>query len=286
MRRDSETARDSWTARDAWIESLFRPLVIGVMVGCVAWSLVQLALVFAPAWNPTYLVVGCVLAALEATFSFRLLQSPRMRGANVLRFRLAELALIFLFLKIGRYVGMSGEAVQAELQNLPRDLTLWFDLETLAAFALALLCWGAATQTLVDLKRISDPPQRRPDYAPPLGRLTGRFFAGGAVLLIATGLSRVDEASTLLDLRRPSEGGLILNAVVYFLLGLVMLGQARYVELRRRWQGQNAHVADKVAGRWARYSLSFVGLAALLALVLPTGFTLGLCCPQGSRWVF
>jgi len=262
--------------RGSWVENLFRPLVIGVMVGCVAWSLVQLALVIAPAWNPTYLVVGCVLAALEATFSYRLLQSPRMLGANVLRFRLAELALIFLFLKLGRYVGMSGEAVQAEIQNLPNDLTLLFDLETMAAFALALLCWSAATQTVLDLKRIGDPPQRRPDYAPPVERLTGRFFTGGAVLLVATGLARLGEASELLDLRRPAEGGLLLNAVIYFLLGLVMLGQARYVELRMRWQSQNVQVADQVAGRWARYSLSLVGLAALLALVLPTEFTLGL----------
>jgi hypothetical protein len=268
--------RDSWTARDSWVESLFRPLVIGVMVGCVAWSLVQLALVFAPAWNPTYLVVGCVLAALEATFSYRLLSSPRMLGANVLRFRLAELALIFLFLKLGRYVSMSGEAVQVEIQNLPHDLTVLFDLETMAAFALALLCWSAATQTVVDLKRIADPPQRRPDYAPPVERLTGRFFSGGVVLLIATGLARLDEASKLLDLRRPSEGGLILNALVYFLLGLVMLGQARYAELRKGWQGQNAQISEKVAGRWARYSLCFIGLAALLALLLPTEFTLGL----------
>jgi hypothetical protein len=30
-----------------------------------------------------------------------------------------------------------------------------------------------------------------------------------------------------------------------------------------------------LAGRWVRYSLSFIGLAALLAFVLPTGFTLG-----------
>lgn len=262
--------------RGSWVENLFRPLVIGVMVGCVAWSLAQLALVIAPAWNPTYLVVGCVLAALEATFSFRLLQSPRMLGANVLRFRLAELALIFLFLKLGRYAGMSGEAVQAEIQNLPHDLTLLFDLETIAAFALALLCWNAATQTVLDLKRIGDRPQRRPDYAPPVERLTGRFFAGGAVLLITTGLARLGDAAQLLNLRRPAEGGLIVNALIYFLLGLVMLGQTRYVELRQRWQSQNVQVADQVAGRWARYSLSLVGLAALLALVLPTEFTLGL----------
>ena len=49
--------------RNLWVENLFRPLVIGTMVGCVALSLGGLARLFFPAWDATYLVVGCVLAA-------------------------------------------------------------------------------------------------------------------------------------------------------------------------------------------------------------------------------
>ena len=52
--------------RHPWLATPFHALVIGIMVGCVAWSLIQLVRVFSPAWNSTYLIVGCVLAALEA----------------------------------------------------------------------------------------------------------------------------------------------------------------------------------------------------------------------------
>jgi hypothetical protein len=262
--------------RDLWIENLFRPLVVAVMVGCVAWSLVQLVLSFAPAWDPTYLIVGCVLAALEASYSYRVLKSWRMLGTNVLRFRLVELTLIFIILRVGRYVGKSAADVLAEVQAWPRDLTLLIDMETLAAFALTFVCWSVATQTALDLKRIGDPPTRHGYFVSPFERLIGRFFAGGAVLLIAIGLARLGDVSELLDLRRRSEGGLTLNVLLYFFLGLVMLGQMRYIELRRRWQTQEMHVADVVARRWVRYSLSLIGLAAFLAFLLPTGFTLGL----------
>ncbi|NIO71261.1 MAG: hypothetical protein GTN71_20060, partial [Anaerolineae bacterium] len=35
-------------------------------------------------------------------------------------------------------------------------------------------------------------------------------------------------------------------------------------------------------GRWARYSLAFIGLAALLAFLLPTGYTVGLLDTVGT----
>jgi hypothetical protein len=262
--------------RNQQLEKVFRALVVGVMAGCVAWSLVQLILLFSPAWNPAYLVAGCVLASLEAYYSYWLLQTPRMRGADVLRFRVVELSLIFLSLRIGRFVGKSGSEILAEIQSWPHQPTLMFDLETMAAFVLALLCWMAATETARDLRVIGEPPEWHRGHVFPIQRLTGRFFSGGAVLLAATGLARLGSTSELLNLRRPSVRGLILNVLIYFLLGVVMLGQARFVELRRRWQGQDMQMADDVPGRWIRYSLSFIGLAALLAFVLPTGFALGL----------
>ena len=35
-------------------------------------------------------------------------------------------------------------------------------------------------------------------------------------------------------------------------------------------------MAKELASRWVRYSLAFIGLAALLAFLLPTGYTVGL----------
>ena len=88
------------TDRNRWVENLFRPLVIGIMIGCVAWSLAQLVLTIVPAWNPAFLVVGCMLAAWEAYYSYRLLRTSRMLGASELKFRAVELLFIFILLKV------------------------------------------------------------------------------------------------------------------------------------------------------------------------------------------
>ena len=264
-----------------WLENLFRPLVIGVMCGCIVLSLVGLVHLFFPSWNGTYLITGCVLAALEANYSYRLIHARALRGADVLKFRAIELAMFFILLKIGGYAGDRWADVLADIQTWPRNLSAILDPETTVAFILALLSWWASTQTIRDLERIGEPPERHRHYVPPMESLTSRFFWGGAMLLIVAGLTRIGIAA-LLDLRRPSVPGLVLNVLVYFLLGLVMLGQVHLTRLRIQWQAQRIKVAGELAGRWVRYSLAFIGLAALLAFLLPTGYTVGFLDVVGS----
>jgi len=267
--------------RNPWPENLFRPLVIGVLFGCIALSLVELVHLFFPAWNGTILIVSCVLAALEANYSYRLIRARSLRGADALKFRAVELAMFFLLLKIGGYIGDRWTDVLADIQTWPRDPLAILDPETTVAFILALLSWRTSTQTARDLERIGEPPEQHRHYVPPIESLTSRFFWGGTVLLIVAGLTRIGIAA-LLDLRRPSVPGLVFNVLVYFLLGLVMLGQMQFTRLRKQWEAQRIKIAGELAGRWARYSLAFIGLAALLAFLLPTGYTVGLLDVVGS----
>jgi hypothetical protein len=263
------------TSRDIWLERLFRPAVIGVMFGSIAFSLVELVRLIFPAWNGTFLVVGCVLAALEANYSYQMIRSKSLRGEDLLRFRAIEIAMFFPLLKIGSYVGDSWISLWTDIQTWPHNLYRFFDAETVAAFILAIASWHVSTQTTRDFERLNEPAHYHRHYVSPMERLTGRFFGGGVVLLIAAGLTRIGIAQ-LLDLRRPAVPGLVLNVLIYFLLGLVMLGQVRFATLRKRWQTQEIKVVDDLAGRWVRYSLSFIGIVALLAFLLPTGYTLGL----------
>ncbi len=285
--------------RNPWVENLFRPLVIGVMFGCIALSLVELVRLFLPdrnqanvyinapslkmelvrllqpGWNETFIVLACVLIALEANYSYRLIRARSLRGSDLLRFRLIEIAVFFLLIKIGSYVGESWSGVLADIQSWPSHLYRIFDIETIAAFVLVLVSWHVSTQTTRDFERLHEPPVYHRYDVPPMDSLTGRFFWGGVVLLIAAGLTRIGIAQ-LLNLRRPSVPGLVLNVLVYFLLGLVMLGQVRYATLRKRWDAGETKVAEEIPRRWVRYSLFLIGLAAFLAFLLPTEYTLGL----------
>ncbi|MGD9101525.1 MAG: hypothetical protein PVF45_13670, partial [Anaerolineae bacterium] len=256
---------------EAWLRDTFRPLVMAAMVGCVAWSAVECIRSFQPQWNGTFLIVGCVLVALEAHYSYRLLRTRWALRFSATQFRVAEFAVILSALKIGSYVGDGWAKAVADVQAWPHDPSLIFDPETMVAFVLALSSWVAVTQSSHDLERLGEPPERHPAYTPPLESLTHRFFWGGAVLLVFAGFTRV-ALSDALDLERPPVPGLVLNALIYFLLGLVMLGQAQFTRLHRQWQAQEIEVADDLGHRWARYSLAFVGLAALVAFLSPIGY--------------
>jgi hypothetical protein len=263
---------DGSNASRPWVDNLFRPLTLATMAGCVAWSISQLMLRFAPDWNPTYLVVGCVLVALEAFYSYRILRTRRTFGTSVLTYRVTELLVILILFKLGRYVSLSPSQALAEIQRWPQDLSQLFDLETLAAFALALVCWALVTETAKDFDAIGSQPERDRVPVSPTDRIAKRLFLGGIVLLVVTGFAHLEDISDLLDIRRSPVPGLIINALVYFALALATLGQLHYARLHAAWQRQQVQVSADLDRHWVRYSLASIGLAALLAFLLPTGF--------------
>lgn len=251
-----------------WLDSLLRPLLVAAMVGCVVLSLVGFVRLLLPDWDGSYLVVFCALTTFEAFYSYRLIRDSRMmRLSGAWKYRAMELVLLFLLLQMAGNIG-TGRA--NPLAGIPR-----LDMGMMAASILVLISWVAATFTARDLDQVGEEPERHADYVLPAQRLMKRFFAGGVVLLAAAGLTRVGIGELLND-DRASVPGLVLNVLIYFVLGMVMLGQIRYSALHSRWQAQGLHIAEGLAGRWVRYSLMFLGLVAFIAFLLPTSYTVGL----------
>lgn len=264
-----------------WVRYAFQPLVISGMIGCIAVALVKLARLIDPSWSGTYLVAVCVLAALEACYSHWLLKKMAAVDRSVVRFRLTELALFLILIKIGSYVGASWNTILADIQTWSTRPMNIFSNQVIVAFVLAFASWVATTDTMGDLERLDDPPEYHRDQVAPAQSITIRFFTGGILLVIITGLSRLT-IEALLDLSRPSVPGLVLNVLIYFLLGLVLLGQVQYTTMHRRWHAREVKVTEKITGRWVRYSLIFISLVSLVAFLIPTGYTMGLLETAGN----
>jgi len=260
---------------ECWVENIFRPLALAIMAGCVAASVVELVNVYLPSWHGLYLISGCVLAALEGCYSYRLIRAREIRGDDLLRFRAIELVLFFILLKASKYAGESWGDILAELRTWPHQPLNILDPATVFGFLLVLACWWAATRTLDDLERIGEPPVPHHSYVTPYESIASRFFWGGGVLLLISGLARLG-ISSLLHEERPPVPTLVLNVLLYFLLGLAMLSQVHFIRLRHQWEAQRIRIGTMLAGRWVRYSLAFIGLATALAFLLPTGYTVGL----------
>ena len=259
-------------AQNPWVVNVLRPVALTLMAGCLALPVVQVIVAVAPGLNGTLLFGACVLAALEVNYTRRLIRANYPSGSDVMRIRLIEAAFYFVAVK----------AASLAVRGLPPggpagwllNASWWLDAETLLALVLAFAMAVGVDGALEDFDRVGESVEYDRDYVSSIDSLTQRFFMGGALLLVFAGLARINLAD-ILRLDRPPVTGLVGNVLLYFLLGLLLLSQVRLELLAVRWQAQAVRMPPDLTRRWVRYTLAFVGLAALVAFALPTGYTLG-----------
>lgn len=267
-----------------WADNFFRPVLITIMITCITISVVNLVQLLNPAWRGTYFFLGMLLATVEGIYSYRLLRLRQLRGGTILRYRLGEMLVLMLVLKALSFANQSLPEVWAELQLIWQDPFNFINLEYYLLLVLSAMVWLAATNTMEDFEALHDPYTFYSDRILPLDSLAARFFWGGAILVVISGVSHwLARAglSGLIDLRRPSLGGIIFNVLVYFVLGLVLLSQAHLARLLARWRIQRINVTSELVKQWARYGFIFLGLVGLVAFLLPTGYSMGLLTSAG-----
>lgn len=278
-----------------WLEDGVRPVVVAGMVGAIGLSVVRLAQVFFPDWNGMYLVVMLMLVALEAHYSFRLVNTKGLRGSDALRFRVVELAVILIVLRVVSVLAQGSAGLVLVQSWLMQPESIILDFEMAAGFFWLLLAWGIGTQTALDLEVVDGPEAwqheersweqmrqdsmayqvERGDNRTAMENLSSRFWVGGALLLIVTGMSQ-PSFTELFNLSAAPRQTLRLTLLFYFLAGLMMLGLIRHTALRRRWYVEQIDIAPDLSSRWVSYTLTLVGLATLLAFVLPTAYSAGM----------
>jgi hypothetical protein len=264
--------------RNPWADNFFRPLLLTIMVMCFNVSLVNLVRLLNPAWRGTYFLIGMLLVTVEAIYSYRILKLYRPRGTSIWRYRTTEGVVLILILKVISYANKPMAFIVADLQAMWQNPLNVVSLEFYVMLLLALVSWTAATNTIADFEALYDPFTFRVGRIAPLERLTARFFWGGIFLVFISGVSQLIVKfglSSLIDFQRPSLGGIIINVLVYFALGLVLLSQANLARLMMSWRIQRIKIGSGLIKQWAKYGLIFLGLITLVVFFLPTGYTMG-----------
>ncbi len=262
-----------WDPRSVWLDLLLRPWALAAMVGCVGASLAKLLALLAVE-APVFLPIAGILGTLAGYYIYHLTRTFIPSGQDRQNFRALTLAAAFLLLKVISYVGRPFAVARADVQSWLVKPYLFFDSRTLTGFVFFFLGWVIALRTAADFDRIGLPLENDQEV-PPWQTLQGRFFVGGVLLMLFSGIVRLGIAD-LLNMERPPVPGLLLNVLLYFGLGLVFMGQTYFVVLMTRWREQKVRIARGLEGRWVWYTLIFLSLAALIAFVLPTGYTLPL----------
>lgn len=258
---------------DPWVRKVFQPTVVAILVACIAWPVADFTAQMS-SWSPTLFWLAPVAMAVVGFTTQRTLQKRLVSGVDSSKARLIELGILFLVIKLLSMLNNTLPEVVATARAWTQNPWSFFDAQTLLAFGIGLLAWAGAALTARDLDALADPTMYLGETVPKK-RLASRYFLGGAMLLVFAGLSRVNLMSVL-ELDNPRLTRPVISALIYFLLGMVMLSQIQFARLAGLWHREKVTIAENLNARWVRYSLLFLALAALIAFVLPTGYTVGL----------
>lgn len=247
-------------------ENLFRALTGGMLIGCVMLSIAALVDKLIPVWNGSLVTVLCGVAAVEAYASYRLTHRGTVARDGLWRVRLGEIAAAVILIQL--YVDLA-ENHAPFVDGVP-----WINRQAVGIAVPVLLAWLVAGHVASLYATLDEPPDHSSRLPPAIRLLSVRFFGAGLLLFAVAGLTQPKIAGTI-HLPHAAEGGPVLNVLLYFLLGTLTLGYLQYATLRQRWRAQKISIAGGLSRHWLGYCLLFVGIASLVALLLPTGHVFG-----------
>lgn len=285
----------------AWIENWFRPTVTAAMLTCLVLAFVGLASRIVPGWRGLHYVAFAFVACWEGIQSERLLRHRGPGFSDHLRYRAVEAAVILMLFKLIRYLPLGWDALWADVLRWVREPGVLLDYGFIVGGMSVLALWMTAIVITKNLYLLEvhpgeiPPGPASPDYdqwSSTYGQRVDRqavlrdvvhqFFWGGVVLLLLTGLARFD-VPILYQHAPPPLSGLVVNALIYFSLGLMLISQAHFSILQVSWRVERIDVSPRLGTRWAWQAIAFLALIMVVALALPTGYSVGL--PQAIAYV-
>jgi hypothetical protein len=289
------------TGGATWIVNWFRPTVTAAMLTCLVVAIVELAARIVPGWRGPHYVAFAFLVSWEGIQSERLLRYRGPSFSDRFRYRAVEAIIILLLFKLIFYVPLGWDALWTDVLRWTWEPTAFLDAGFVLGGAGVIVLWVTAIVVTKSLHLLEvHPSEIPPDPGQPnydrwtstrgqpldrqavLGDIVHYYFFGGVMLLLLTGLARFDILILYQD-GPPPLSGLVVNAMLYLILGLVLISQARFSILQASWRIGRIDVSPQLGTRWAWLAVIFLILILAVALVLPTGYSVGL--PQAIAFI-
>lgn len=280
------TAKRSPVRRPLTPATLFSYALVGLMLTCLAYALNHIIANIFPRWNGWFVPLLAFFVAVEATITYRQLRQSGLPLGERLLWRITEWVVLAILLKLVLYVLDAPASLLADLQRWQQDfLASFFDDAFTITLGIGGVVWFAATtfaEVLYDLEEnIEEWALERQGVAVKNREnirksLMAHIFGYGAVLLAVTAFLNLDIGL----LPQQARGvGVTINSLVfvlYFVLGLILLAQTQFSVLQARWFMHDIPSSPVVLSRWLQYSILLVLVIALIVILLPTGYVIGL----------
>ena len=287
---------------NAWQDSLLRPAVIAALVGCLMVALTSFIRHIGPGLPPTYLGIlriSSIGAALIGGYTTTIMVRPEQRNRRTLAFRLSEIGLILFAARLALWATVEGWPSPSSF--LLHPIGVFLTLSFVINAVLILIAWGMAvlvtndflsmglqTDELADLEAASRPisgddHRIQSDRGALVRRFSERWAIGGMLLIVLTAGSQVGMGTNgfFALVRQDIAGGVIGAAVVYFVLGLLLLTFGHLAALRARWQLARLPSEGSIVRNWPFYAFGLLAVVAAAAFLMPLGGTFRLAQLMG-----
>jgi hypothetical protein len=277
-----------------WVERIWKNqrlasqssyLLVAGMLVCLAIAIQLAGENLLGDWQGGYFPWMIFLVSLEAIYAQNLL---RKRGYSYLDrefwfFRTAEWVVFFVLIRsvllFNRGLGFLSE----ELMRWQKDwLTFFDDPEFFIILIIAAGLWSLSGFFGEDIDRLQSKPtdmqfdsisEMELDRNSAKISIVRRTLTTGIGLIflnifVRLNLGQIFGESVTTQMSTT-------NVLVYFALAIILLSLCEYALLRGRWLWEQTPLENDISRRWFVYAAVFLGLLVILALVLPTAYTIG-----------
>lgn len=263
--------------RDGALTTLTNYLIISGLLTCAVIGLVQLGQLLSPTWTGAYVPLLCFFVALESAYLTRYTRYHRL---PVPWYVLRGLEVMVLFLMLRSLLGLLRGPQPEQVLN---PFYGYVDGELFGLVLIAGLTWLSSWRLASDLLNLEaiDPTLDREivrEVAAAQVEIRREMIAFiviiGVIFAFLAGLLRVYARTSTLPAAE-STGGLG-HIVIYFSLALVLISRTRLNLLRSGWVWEKVPIRRGVGTRWITYTVLLLAGTVIIALVLPTQYSLGL----------
>lgn len=252
-------------------------LVIG-LCGCAALVLALAAQQVAPGSYVGLLPMVCLLIVVDI-----LVLTPQLSKLSVLSKEWflqngSRWLLIIALLKLLTYLGQDWHLIVRELPLLRSDPYLYFITAPFMTLLFSvLLIWTMARTLSFDLAQMTEGEKKMetlPDAGMRTDRSQWRQSLCSHVLGFGAFITAIAAGSFWLAQFRGnavSTTWISIDLLIYFTIALALLGHTQMTILRTNWLWERTPIAGNLVRRWTLYGMAFLGILAVLSLLLPVG---------------
>jgi hypothetical protein len=233
-------------------------------------------------WNNQYLAPLAFLVSLEAMLTYQRLKKFDFFDASSWLSLGAEWLVLAVLIRVLLYWVHGWDLFQEALSYWPEQFgAYFFDTRYLLVLGFSLVIWFISVnleamfdqfsedETLLRAEIDIGPSEERNELR---SRLANQIILGGAVM---SGLIAWIYLDRGLPWRSQPQVQVGLIALLgYFIASLVLLSLTHFAILRVYWIVNKIPIADGLTRRWALLSLLIIGGLGLIALLLPTGYSM------------